>query len=134
MIKLMDILNEGIKENAALEYLEQLVQSGPFRGRVFLAGGAVRDMELGKDPKDLDIVVTGDINSGMEFAKWATEAMGNYKYESYPVLFPTYGTAKFTLKGIIHKGIDLGDVDIEAVATRKEKYSDGSRKPEQRHR
>jgi poly(A) polymerase len=130
MIKLMDILNEGIKENAALEYLEQLVQSGPFRGRVFLAGGAVRDMELGKDPKDLDIVVTGDINSGMEFAKWATEAMGNYKYESNPVLFPTYGTAKFTLKGIIHKGIDLGDVDIEAVATRKEKYSDGSRKPE----
>ena len=63
MIKLMDILNEGIKENAALEYLEQLVQSGPFRGRVFLAGGAVRDMELGKDPKDLDIVVTGQHHS-----------------------------------------------------------------------
>jgi len=130
MIKLKNILNEGIKENAALEYLQQLVQSGPFRGRVFLAGGAVRDMELGKDPKDLDVVVTGDLNSGMDFAKWATQTMGNYKFDSNPVLFPAYGTAKFTLKGIVHKQIDLSDVDIEAVATRKEKYSDGSRKPE----
>jgi len=130
MIKLKNILNEGIKENAALEYLHQLVQSGPFRGRVFLAGGAVRDMELGKDPKDLDVVVTGDLNSGMDFAKWATQTMGNYKFDSNPVLFPAYGTAKFTLKGIVHKQIDLSDVDIEAVATRKEKYSDGSRKPE----
>ena len=130
MIKLKNILNEGIKENAALEDLQQLVQSGPFRGRVFLAGGAVRDMELGKDPKDLDVVVTGDLNSGMDFAKWATQTMGNYKFDSNPVLFPAYGTAKFTLKGIVHKQIDLSDVDIEAVATRKEKYSDGSRKPE----
>lgn len=127
---LKDLLLEGIKENAALEYLTQLVKSGPFKGRVFLAGGAVRDMQLGKDPKDLDVVVTGGIDAGIEFAKWATRQMGNYKAEANPVVFPTYGTAKFTLKGIVHNGIDLSDVDIEAVATRKEKYSGGSRKPE----
>lgn len=130
MIKLRDILNEGIKEQAALDYLMQLVKSGPFKGRVYLAGGAVRDMELGKDPKDLDVVVTGGIDAGMEFANWATKQMGNYKEFSNPVLFPTYGTAKFMLTGITHNGIDLSDIDIEAVATRKEKYTTGSRKPE----
>ena len=130
MIKLKQLILEGQKEQAALNYLMKLVQSGPYKGRVYLAGGAVRDMELGKEPKDLDVVVTGDLNSGMEFAKWATQHMGNYKENSNPVLFPTYGTAKFTLQGIVYDGIDLSDVDIESVATRKEKYTQGSRKPE----
>jgi poly(A) polymerase len=129
-IKLKDLLLEGDKENAALDYLSQLVKSGPFKGRVYLAGGAVRDMELGKDPKDLDVVVTGGIEAGMEFAKWATEYMNNHVEGSNPVVFPTFGTAKFTLKGITHNGIDLSDIDIESVATRKEKYTTGSRKPE----
>lgn len=124
-----NLIIEGIKEKASLSYLEKLVQSGPFKGRVYLAGGAVRDMEMGLTPKDLDVVVTGDINSGMDFAVWATKTMGNYKDASNPVLFPTYGTAKFTLKGITHNGIDLSDIDVESVATRKEQYTAGSRKP-----
>lgn len=130
MIKLKQLLTEGLKEDAALEYLGLIVKNGPFKGRVYLAGGAVRDMELGGSPKDLDVVVTGDLNSGMEFAKWATQHMGNYKENSNPILFPTFGTAKFTLQGIVHNGIDLSDIDIESVATRKEKYTQGSRKPE----
>jgi poly(A) polymerase len=128
-MKLTTLLLEMKKEEAALDYLTQLVKAGPFKGRVYLAGGAVRDMELGLIPKDLDVVVTGDLNAGMDFAKWATQHMGNYKDQANPILFPTYGTAKFTLKGIVHGGIDLSDVDIEAVATRKEKYTAGSRKP-----
>jgi poly(A) polymerase len=130
MITFKSLLVEGAKENAALDYLQKLVQSGPFKGRVYLAGGAVRDMQLGKDPKDLDVVVTGGLDAGMEFAKYATQTMNNYSNGSNPVLFPTYGTAKFTLKGIKHNGFDLSDIDIEAVATRKEKYTTGSRKPE----
>ncbi len=64
-MSLKQLVLEGIKETAALDYLTQLVKSGPFKGRVFLAGGAVRDMELGKDPKDLDVVVTGGLDAGM---------------------------------------------------------------------
>ncbi len=129
-MKLTEILAEVKKEEAALDYLTQLVKSGPFKGRVSLAGGAVRDMELGLSPKDLDVVVTGGIDAGMDFAKWACQHMGNYKEGSNPVIFPNYGTAKFTLSGVNHNGLDLSDVDIESVATRKEKYTTGSRKPE----
>ena len=128
-MKLKELLLES-KDKAALEFLSSLVKDGPYKDRVFLAGGAVRDMELGKIPKDLDVVVKGDISAGIDFAVWATKKMGNFKDGSNPVIFPTYGTSKFNLTGVTYKGYDLSDVDVEAVAPRKEKYSDNSRKPE----
>ena len=129
-MKLKQILQEAERDKAALEFLSDLVKRGPFKNRVFLAGGAPRDMQLGKDPKDLDVVVKGDINAGIDFATWASKEIGNYKEGSNPVIFPTYGTAKFTLQGVNYKGHDLSDIDVEAVAPRKEKYSPGNRKPQ----
>ena len=129
-MKLKTLILEIEKETAALEFLSNLVKNGPFKNRVFLAGGSPRDMQLGMKPKDLDVVVKGGISAGIDFAKWAAKEIGNYKEGSNPVIFPTYGTAKFTLQGIRYKGHDLSDVDVEAVAPRKEKYTAGSRKPE----
>lgn len=129
-MKLKTILQEAQKDRAALAFLSQLVKKGPFANRVFLAGGAPRDMQLGADPKDLDVLVKGDSNAGIDFATWATTEIGNYKEGSNPVVYPRFFTAKFTLKGVTHDGIDLSDVDVEAVAPRKEKYTPGSRKPE----
>lgn len=129
-IMLKTLLMEANRDKAALEWLQNMVRKGPFNGKVFLAGGAVRDMVMGQDPKDLDVVVVGDgINGGMNFAIWLAQQMGNYKPDSNPVLFPTYGTAKVVLTGT-HGGIDLSGMDVEAVASRKEKYTKGSRKPE----
>ena len=129
-MKLKTILQEAPKDRAALDFLSSLVKKGPFANRVFLAGGAPRDMQLGADPKDLDVLVKGDSNAGIDFATWATKEIGNYKEGSNPVIYPRFFTAKFTLKGVTHQGIDLDDVDVEAVAPRKEKYTPGSRKPE----
>lgn len=129
-MKLKSILQEAERDKAALEFLSDLVKRGPFKNKVFLAGGAPRDMQLGKDPKDLDVVVKGGISAGIDFATWAAKEIGNYKEGSNPVIFPTYGTAKFTLQGVNYKGHDLSDIDVEAVAPRKEKYTPGSRKPE----
>lgn len=129
-MKLKTLILEIEKETAALEFLSNLVKNGPFKNKVFLAGGSPRDMQLGMKPKDLDVVVKGGISAGIDFATWAAKEIGNYKEGSNPVVFPTYGTAKFTLQGIRYKGHDLSDVDVEAVAPRKEKYTPGSRKPE----
>jgi tRNA nucleotidyltransferase/poly(A) polymerase len=129
-MKLKHILQEAERDKLALEFLSNLVKKGPFKGKVYLAGGAPRDMQLGADPKDLDVVVKGDVNAGIDFATWATKELGNFKEGSNPVVYPTYGTAKFTFKGITYKGHDLSDIDVEAVAPRKEKYTPGNRKPE----
>lgn len=124
------LLNEAEKEKASLEFLKKMVQSGPFRGNVYLAGGAVRDMEMGNTPKDLDVVVTNfGKEGGMKFATWLTQQMGNHKEGSNPVLFPTFGTAKAILTGT-HNGVPLDGMDVEAVFARKETYTPGSRKPE----
>lgn len=129
-MKLKELLLEAVRDKLALEFLSNLVKKGPFANKVFLAGGAPRDMQLGADPKDLDVVVKGGITAGIDFANWATKELGNFKEGSNPVVYPTYGTAKFTLRGVTYKGHDLSEIDIECVAPRKEKYTPGNRKPE----
>ena len=99
-----------------------------YEGKVFLAGGAVRDELMGIDAKDLDFVINMD-EGGIKFAEWATKKMGNFKSGSNPVTFETYGTAKFNLVGVEHKGFKLDDMDIDCVMPRTEEYEDGSRKP-----
>lgn len=124
-----ELVMEASKDEAALDYLKKMVQSGPYRGKVYLAGGAVRDMELGKTPKDLDLVVVGaGIDGGIEFATWLAQQMGNYKYQSNPVIFPHFGTAKINLTGN-YNGVPLDGMDVETVASRKEVYTPNNPKP-----
>jgi poly(A) polymerase len=128
-LKELMLMTEVTKEEAALDFLKQMVRKGPFKGKVYLAGGAVRDMEMGNKPKDLDVVVVGaGLNGGIDFTTWLAKEMGNYKEDSNPVTFPTYGTAKVVLTGE-HNGVSLNGTDVEAVASRKEQYEKGSRKP-----
>lgn len=127
-IMLRTLLLEGIKEKMAEDFLRQLIAGTPFQNHLFLAGGYVRDEVLGLDPKDLDIVI--DLpNGGIEFTIWAAKQAGNYKEGSNPIIFPTFGTSKWSLKGVVHKEVDLSSIDVECVMTRGEKYTAGSRKP-----
>ena len=119
---------EGAKENAALDFLKQLIKKSPYEGKVFLAGGAVRDELMGIDAKDLDFVINLE-DGGAKFAEWATKKIGNYKRGSNPVTYETYGTAKFNLSGVEHRGFKLDDIDIDCVMPRTEEYEEGSRKP-----
>lgn len=134
MIKLRQLLLEEISSNqakAALAYIKQLIEGSKYQNKVFLAGGAVRDQIMGKDPKDLDFVIDGfGINGGIEFANWITKKMNNFKEGSNPVVYPTFGTAKFELRNQSFNEENLNNVEIEVVAPRKEKYNNDSRKPE----
>jgi putative nucleotidyltransferase with HDIG domain len=163
---------EGIREKALEDFLRQTIKGTEWEGKVFIAGGYVRDEFMGKDPKDLDIMVNAP-NGGFRFAKWITQKVGCYKgpqvdppippkpdfnvdakgkpatpqdqaiedqwmsqltaiqkLYTNPVIFPRFGTSKFNLRGVNHMGIDLSEMDIEAVMPRKEQYTAGSRKPE----
>ena len=129
MISLTQLLNEGQLEKAAEDFLRQTIKGTEWDGKVFIAGGYVRDELMGKDPKDLDIMINTP-NGGIEFANWITQKLGVWS-EGNPVTFPRFGTAKFNLRGVVHNGIDLSDMDIESVMSREDvKYTPGSRKPE----
>ena len=129
MIKLKDLLLEGAIDRAAVDFISQMVKKSKWRGKVYLAGGFVRDELLGLDPKDIDIVVEVP-QGGIKFAEWITKELGIYKKDKNPVVYPKFGTAAFQLRGVNHKGYDLSSIDVEAVMTRKEQYTQGSRKPD----
>jgi putative nucleotidyltransferase with HDIG domain len=78
----------------------------------FVVGGYVRDILLGKQAKDIDVVVLGN---GVEFAEVVARALEH----SSLVTFEKFGTAM----------IQSGDIKLEFVGARKESYSRESRKP-----
>ena len=122
-----NLLLESTNEDVVLDFLKNTINGTKYEGNVFLAGGAVRDSVMGKKPKDLDFVVNGDLNSGINFSVWLANIIGNYKEGSNPVVYPRFGTSKLSLNG---NKFNLPNIELEFVAPRTEKYSTGSRKPD----
>lgn len=80
--------------------------------RAFVVGGFVRDLLLGKQVKDIDIVVLGQ---GIPFGRQVAQELGRTNL----VVFENFGTAMLQLDGR----------KLEFVGARKESYSKYSRKP-----
>jgi putative nucleotidyltransferase with HDIG domain len=112
-----------------VEFLRAQIKGTEWDGKVFAVGGFVRDLLLGKEPKDLDVVIS--VNQGGKlFTDWLGKKLGIYKEGSNPVIFPTFGTANLRLDGVVWNGIDFSGENIDAVMFRKEQYHDpNSRKP-----
>lgn len=80
--------------------------------KVYIVGGYVRDLLLGKEDNDIDILVIGD---GIDFAEIAAG-----KYGKVPdAVYQKFGTAL----------LKIDDIKIEFASARKESYSRNSRKP-----
>lgn len=102
------------------EALGKAVKNTIFEGKTYIVGGAVRDMYMGREIKDVDIVVNvpgGGLKLAQHFYNVGLLAQ-------HPVEYPQYSVSMFILK-------EFPDVEIEAVQTRSEKYNDvNSRNPE----
>ena len=75
---LKKLIVEGIREKALEDFLKKTIQGTEWQGKVYAAGGYPRDEFMGKDPKDLDLMVNAP-NGGFEFSKWITKKTGTYK-------------------------------------------------------
>lgn len=80
---------------------------------VYVVGGYVRDIFLGRHSKDIDFVTVG---SGIELAREVARQLGD---KATLAVFQTYGTAQVKSKGL----------ELEFVGARKESYSHDSRNP-----
>jgi poly(A) polymerase len=121
------LIIESTDEQTVLEYLKGVILGTEWENKLLLVGGAVRDEIMGKSPKDLDFVVNGELNAGIDFSIWLARKLGNYKDESNPVIYPRFGTSKLSLT---RNNTGLPSIDLEFVAPRRESYTEGSRRPE----
>jgi tRNA nucleotidyltransferase/poly(A) polymerase len=63
------LLYESAVEEAIIDFLRQTIENTPYEGKVYIAGGYVRDEIMGKQSKDIDLVVDQD-QGGIRFAEW----------------------------------------------------------------
>jgi putative nucleotidyltransferase with HDIG domain len=88
---------------------------------VYIVGGFVRDLLIGRQPKDLDIMVCAKKDyvdgrlAGINFSK----ILANKYNLCKPVIFERFGTSK----------LFIDDKEVEFVAPRKEYYDSNSRNP-----
>ena len=61
--------------------------------RAYLVGGCVRDLILGSRPVDLDLLVVGSSDSGVEAATYLAKRLHVFSPGSNPVVYPRFGTA-----------------------------------------
>lgn len=80
---------------------------------VYVVGGYVRDIFLGRPSGDIDFVTVG---SGIDLAREVARRLGKGAHLS---VFATYGTAQVKYKGL----------ELEFVGARRESYSRDSRNP-----
>ena len=108
------------KYKKILNHLKAIIVGSEWENSVYSVGGAVRDMVMGNEVKDIDLVISKE-DGGIRFAEWMEK--NHFTFGSV-VTYPTYGTAMFKLAS-------FPDVEIECVQTRKEQYHDeSSRNPE----
>lgn len=134
------------KQTKAVEKLikETIIGRLPeYKGKVFSVGGHVRDLLMGSNPKDLDIVVDDPelkMKSAEEFSKRLVEVL-NIKTENNPHPLNTeYGIWSVILfnpkdseghrEPFIYDGVDISGYVIEITPPRKEgPYDLDDRKP-----
>lgn len=104
-----------VEKNDTLRMIRDAITGTEFAGRVFVAGGFVRDFVMGRPSKDIDLVVNLP-QGGIRLATLLKDKCGATDLH----LFERFGTAQVVLNG----------EDIEMVMTRAETYTEGSRNPE----
>ena len=101
-------------------YIGEIIKDSPYYSHTYIVGGSVRDLCMGNEIKDIDLVIDLE-NGGIEFAKYC---MDKELLTHDVVLFERYGVAMFAFK-------EFPNEQIECVMTRGEKYLDrNSRNPE----
>ena len=105
---------EELKKNPKIMKLASFLEE-EWEGKAFVVGGWVRDLILGVESDDIDIVVEGN---GVAFARKFAKFIGMSR--DSVVVFQRFGTAKITSK----------EWDLDFVGARKESYNSESRNPD----
>lgn len=122
MSKFLDNAPEQIQE--LVGFLKGVIKDSLYDGHVFITGGCVRDVLLGRGDQIRNVDLAIDLyDGGTSFSNWLTFKTKCYKYNENPIYLMTMDLA------LLHLTNDerFSDILIEVVQTRKGKNGHKSR-------
>lgn len=118
---MIDNLKDHLQKTPFVDILSKVGRIAEKHGiESYVIGGFVRDLLLGRDSKDIDIVCVGE-GKGLELARLVGKKLGGVSVHFYP----NFGTAAVR----VHQPDSEEPIVFEFVGTRKESYRRNSRKP-----
>ena len=118
---MIDNLKEHIQQSPFANIVSSIGKLADKHGiESYVIGGFVRDLMLGRQTKDIDIVCVG-AGKGIELARHVGNTLGGQTVH----YFPNFGTAAIR----IHKNKGADPIELEFVGARSESYRRNSRKP-----
>lgn len=104
------------KNNVYSELIEDIgeaIKGTKWANSVYLCGGCVRDLILGREIHDIDLVVA-EYGGSILFARWLCKEYGCYNESSNPIIYENSRCVKFNIK-TINK---FKDINIEVSDTK----------------
>lgn len=98
------------------DLLQKTIKNTVFENKVYYVGGCVRDLILGREPRNIDIVVNKECG-GIEFAIFLAMKLGVHDEDMNPY---TYSQCGASLE--IYNNKNLKDFDIRIEQTRKSRF------------
>lgn len=83
MAGMKNLLMEAVSAKDMEAFIRDMIKGTEWEGKVFAVGGFVRDEVMGKQPKDLDVVVN-EPQGGIKFTIWLGKKLGIYQGPSNP--------------------------------------------------
>ena len=80
------------KNNVYSELIEDIavaIKGTKWANSVFLCGGCVRDLLLGREIHDIDFVVQ-EYGGSINFARWICKEYGCYREDSNPIIYENH--------------------------------------------
>ena len=108
--------NKVISSEDAFSIIKNIAKKYGYK--IYLVGGSVRDLIIGKKPKDYDFIVIKDDEAEKSAVNFVKHIAEDYNIKDY-VLFEEFGVGK----------IKINNIEYEFIIPRKESYIDSSRKP-----
>ena len=105
--------------------LQTLIKGSVFENKVCYVGGCVRDLILGNEPKNIDIVVNKE-NGGIELAYFLAMRLGIETEGNIDIISSQYGASLE-----ISNDKDLSDFYIKITQTCNSRYQNETREPKE---
>lgn len=118
-----DLIKTKDKYTELLAEISSAIQGTVYENHVFLVGGAIRDMVLGRKVKNINLVITLE-GGGIDFGTWLAHECFCMEKGKNPIVYENLGKSVLTISSINM----FSDIEIECTQSMKKNCINGTAK------